>query len=143
MHPNRFSEPMVRLAQIVHLSCVEPNTFSKLTETSLHLTHITYEFHQVRPKRLPSLLHVRFKPCTYLASRKTLSTNRLKRASPWPTSPRVRSSTSKTILCTCYIQRKLFTYLASRLTLSPNGLKRASTSPTSPRSTIRSIQTNF
>ena len=74
-------EPVVRLAQIVHLSCVEPNTFSKLTETSLHLTHI-YDFHRVRPKRLPSLLHVRFKPCTYLASRLTLSTNELKRASP-------------------------------------------------------------
>ena len=43
-------EPMARLAQIVHLSCVEPNTFSKLTETSLHLTHITYEFHRVCPK---------------------------------------------------------------------------------------------
>ena len=43
-------EPVVRLAQIVHLSCVEPNTFSKLTKTSVHLTHVTYEFQQVRPK---------------------------------------------------------------------------------------------
>ena len=41
---------MVRLAQTVHLSCIEANTFSKLTETSLHLTHVTYEFHRVRPK---------------------------------------------------------------------------------------------
>ena len=73
-----ISGPMVHLAQIVHLSCVEPNTFSKLTKTSLHLTHITYEFHRVRPKQLLSLLHVRFKPCTYLASRLTLSTNGLK-----------------------------------------------------------------
>ena len=70
-------EPMLCLAQVVHLSCVEPNTFSKLTETSLHLTHI-YEFHRVRPKRLSSLLHVQFKPCTYLASRLTLSPNGLK-----------------------------------------------------------------
>ena len=41
---------MVRLAEIVHLSCIETNTFSKLTKTSLHLTHVTYEFHLVRPK---------------------------------------------------------------------------------------------
>ena len=41
---------MVRLAQTVHLSCFETNTFSKLTETSLHLTHVTYEFHRVCPK---------------------------------------------------------------------------------------------
>ena len=77
-----ISERMVRLAQILHLSCIESNTFSKLNETSLHLTHVTYEFQQVRLKRLLSQLHVRFKPCNYLASRLTLSTNGLKRASP-------------------------------------------------------------
>ena len=48
--PKLISEPMVRLAQTVHLSCVETNTFSKLTKTCLHLTHVTYEFHRVRPK---------------------------------------------------------------------------------------------
>jgi hypothetical protein len=41
---------MVRSAQIVHLSCAEINTISKQTETSFHLTHITYEFEQVCPK---------------------------------------------------------------------------------------------
>ena len=41
---------MVRLAQTVHLSCIETNIFSELTETSLHLTHVTYEFDRLRPK---------------------------------------------------------------------------------------------
>jgi hypothetical protein len=35
------SEPMVRLAQTVHLSCVEINTISKWTEASFYLTHVT------------------------------------------------------------------------------------------------------
>jgi len=42
-----YIEPMVRLAHIVHLSCVEINTISKQTETSFHFTHVTYEYHQV------------------------------------------------------------------------------------------------
>jgi hypothetical protein len=33
-------EPMVHLAQTVHLSCVEMNTFSKWTEMSFHLTRV-------------------------------------------------------------------------------------------------------
>jgi hypothetical protein len=42
----------------------------------------------VCPKWIPSLLRVRLKLCSYLASRLTLSPNRPKRASIWPTSPR-------------------------------------------------------
>ena len=37
---NEF-DPMVRLAHIVHLSCVEINTISKQTEMSFHFTHVT------------------------------------------------------------------------------------------------------
>ena len=33
-------EPMVRLAQTVHLSCAQINTISKQTKTSFHLSHI-------------------------------------------------------------------------------------------------------
>jgi hypothetical protein len=36
-----ISEPMVRLAQTMHLSCVEIKTISNLTKASFHLTHIT------------------------------------------------------------------------------------------------------
>jgi hypothetical protein len=34
-------EPMVRLAQTLHLSCTDTNTISKRTETRFHMTHIT------------------------------------------------------------------------------------------------------
>jgi hypothetical protein len=40
------------------------------------------------PKMIPSLWSVRPKPCTYLASRLTLSPNIPQWASTWPTSPR-------------------------------------------------------
>jgi len=36
-----ISEPMVHLAQIVHLSCIETNTIPKQTESRLHLTNVT------------------------------------------------------------------------------------------------------
>ena len=45
-----ISEPMVCLVQTVHLSCVKISTISKRTETSLHLSLVSYEYHQVRPK---------------------------------------------------------------------------------------------
>ena len=34
-------EPMVRLAQIMHLSCTDINTVSKRKEVGFHMTHIT------------------------------------------------------------------------------------------------------
>jgi hypothetical protein len=36
-----ISEPMVRLAQTVHLACTNANTVSKRTEMRFHMTHIT------------------------------------------------------------------------------------------------------
>jgi hypothetical protein len=36
-----ISEPIARLAQIVHLFGVEINTFSKQTEASFYLTYVT------------------------------------------------------------------------------------------------------
>jgi hypothetical protein len=36
-----ISEPMLRLAQTVHLSCFEINIISKWTEVTFHLMHIT------------------------------------------------------------------------------------------------------
>jgi hypothetical protein len=50
-----ISEPMVRLAQTMHLSCTDTKTISKWTETRFHMTHIIEEFHRVHPKRLLSL----------------------------------------------------------------------------------------
>jgi hypothetical protein len=74
--------------QTMHLPCVEVNTVSKRIETSFHLNHVMYEFQRVCPKHFLSLWYVRPKPCTYLASRLTLSPNETKQASTWPMSPR-------------------------------------------------------
>ena len=46
-----ISEPLVRLAQSVHLSCSNTNTVSKRKEAGFHMTHVTKEFHRMRPKR--------------------------------------------------------------------------------------------
>jgi hypothetical protein len=82
-----ISEPKVRLAQIVHLSCTDTNTISKGTKTRFHVTYVTLEYHRVCPKWFQSLLYVHHKPCTYLASRLALSPNRLHWASTWASSP--------------------------------------------------------
>jgi hypothetical protein len=76
-------EPMLRLAQTIHLPCVEINTILKWIERSFQLTHITKEYHQLRPKWFSNLWYVLRKSCTYLASRLTLSPNRLKWSSTW------------------------------------------------------------
>jgi hypothetical protein len=67
-------------------SCTYTNTISKCTEMIFHITHVTYEFHQVRSKRFLSLLYVRREPCTYCASRLALSPNGPKPASTWVSS---------------------------------------------------------
>jgi hypothetical protein len=36
-----ISEPVVHLAQIVHLSCTNANTVSKWTEMRYHMTHVS------------------------------------------------------------------------------------------------------
>jgi hypothetical protein len=36
-----ISEPVVRLAQSMHLSCTDTNTVSKPTETRFDMTHVT------------------------------------------------------------------------------------------------------
>ena len=36
-----ISEPMVRLAETVHLSYTKTNTISKWTEMRFHMTHVT------------------------------------------------------------------------------------------------------
>jgi hypothetical protein len=135
--PKMISKPMVRSAQTVHLSCSEINTISKWTDMSVHLTHITKEYHQVGPKQFLSLLHVWRNSCNYLAPRLTLSPNGLKRAFIWPTSH--RSTIGECPIDLWYVQRKPHTYLALRLTLSPNGPKRVSSWPTSLRSSIGSM----
>ena len=42
--------PVVCSAQTVHLCCVNISTISKRTQTSIHLSLVTKEYHRVRPK---------------------------------------------------------------------------------------------
>jgi hypothetical protein len=90
-------EPMVRLMQIVHLSCTDINTVSKWPKTRFHTTHVNYEFHWVRPQLFMSLWYLQCISCTYLFSRLALSPNGLNRAPPDPRHLEVPSGASKTI----------------------------------------------
>jgi hypothetical protein len=86
-----ISDPTVCLAQTMHLSWTDSNTISKCTKTRFHMTHVSLEFHWVRPKWFLRLGYVRHKPCTYLVSRLAKSSKRLNRASTWASS--LRSTT--------------------------------------------------
>jgi hypothetical protein len=137
-------EPVVRLAETVHLSSTKITTISKRTQRSFQLSLITKEYHRVRPQWFQSLWYVWGKPCTCIALTITVSPNRPKRDSTWPTSPRSSMGCIQNdFWALWYIQREPCTYLASRLALSPNGPKQASTWASSPRSTIGCIQNDF
>jgi hypothetical protein len=113
-----ISMTMVCSVQSVHLSCTDSNTISKQTKTRLHMTQVTYEFHQVRPKLFMSLWYIQCKPCTYIASRLALSRTRPNRAPPDPRHLGVPSGASKTIYEPMYVWHKPSTYLTPMLTLS-------------------------
>jgi hypothetical protein len=70
-----ISEPVVRSAQTVHLSCVKISTISKWTESNFHLSLVTSEYHRVLPKGFLRLCFVWCELCTYLAQTLTLSPN--------------------------------------------------------------------
>jgi hypothetical protein len=76
-----ISKPLVCLLQTEHLSCTGTNTVAKWTKTRFHMTHVSLEFHRVRPKQFLRQWYVRHKPCTCLSSRLALSLDRLNRAS--------------------------------------------------------------
>jgi hypothetical protein len=87
VHPKWFYELVVCSAQTVHLSCFNISTIPKWTKSGIHLSFITKEYYWVRQKWFLSLRYVWRKPCTYLASTPTLSSNGPKGYSTWPTSP--------------------------------------------------------
>jgi hypothetical protein len=87
---------MVRSVQTARLSSTDTNTVSDQTKIKFHMTHVTYEFHQVRPKLFMSLWYVQCKPCNYLVLRLALSPNRPNRAPPDPRHLGVASGVCKT-----------------------------------------------
>jgi hypothetical protein len=81
-----ISEPMVHLAQTVHPSCVKISTISKRTELSLEPRQLVVPSSASKMisepvVRLAQTMH-------YLPPTLTLSLNRKKRDSTWPTPPR-------------------------------------------------------
>jgi hypothetical protein len=136
-----ISKPTVHLAQTMHRSCTDTNAVSKRKEVRLHMTHITKEFHQVCPKRYPSLWYVRHKSCTYLEPRLAQSPNGPKWAFIWTSSPRgTIGYIQNDFLSRWYIWSKPYTNLAPTLILSPKRNKWDFTWPTSPWSSIGCVQ---
>jgi hypothetical protein len=72
----------------MHQSCVKISTISKWTKTCFHSSHVTLEYHRVRPNQFLILRYLWHKPCTYHASKWALSPNRPKQASTWASPPR-------------------------------------------------------
>ena len=123
-----ISEHMVHSIQTVHLSCIKISTIYEQTKPSFHLSPLTYEYHRVHPKWFLSLWCIRHKPCTYLASKLTLSPNSPKQDSIWHMSSR------SSIMCVqidfwAYgtVHANCASYLRSRLARYVNRPNRAST----------------
>ena len=66
------SQPMVRQAQTVYLSCTKTSSISKENEVRFYMTHIIQVFHQVLSNRFLSIWYVPCNSCTYLSSRLAL-----------------------------------------------------------------------
>jgi hypothetical protein len=103
----------------LHLSCTDTNTISKWTKTRFHMTHVTLEFHWVRPKWFLRLWYVRYKPCTYLTSRLAISLNGLDRGSTWASSARSRDE-NDTDIFRPYSRPNSFREVLIRLYSSPD-----------------------
>jgi hypothetical protein len=128
----------------MHISCTNTNTntLNGLT-MRFHMTQLTLEFHRVRLKWFPSPWYIRYKSCTYLASRLVVSPNGSNRASTWAYHLGELSVVFKTTSNPMVRLAQQFTNLAPILTLSLNRLKWDSTWPTSPRCSIRCVQNIF
>jgi hypothetical protein len=138
-----ISEAMVCLVQTVDLSCIETNTSSKWTKTIVYMTHVTKEFHRVRPKRFLKLWYIWCKLWIYLAPILTLSQTDWNEILHDPRHLGVPSGASKMIPNLRYVWRKPCIYLESSLALFPIEPKWASIWASAPRSIIRCVQNDF
>jgi hypothetical protein len=134
-----ISEPTVRSAQTMQLSCVKISTISKHTKMSIHLS----------PSPRSTIGCVQNDFCAYVTLAQTLHPSCVTISS--------MSKQTKTSIHVClvtweyhwvrpkwfsswwYVRRKPCTYLASRLALSLNRLKQVTTCASSHRSTIGCI----
>jgi hypothetical protein len=86
--PTMISEPMVHSVQTAHLYCTDTNIFSKQTKNDIPLEPRHLGVPSGASKTILSLGYIRWKSCTYLASKLALSPNRLKQVSTRALSPR-------------------------------------------------------
>jgi hypothetical protein len=134
---------MVRLAQTVHLSYTKSNTISKRTKSRFYMTHVTLEFHRVRPKWFMGLWYVWCKLWIYLAWL-TQSPNAPKRDSTWPTRHLgVPSGASKMISELTVRSAQTVRLSWIKISTISKRPKRGSIWALSPRSTIRCVQNDF
>jgi hypothetical protein len=135
-------DPMVRSAQTTHL--VKISTISKQTKTSIHLSLVTLEFHQVCPIWF-------FEPMAHSVQIVHLYSTNTKNVYKWTEMrfhmthlPRSSIGYIQDDFPSLWnIRHKPRNYLASRLALSPNELKQASTWASSPRSIVGCVQNDF
>jgi hypothetical protein len=85
---------MVCSVQTVLQPCTDTNTISKWTKTRFHTTHVTYEFHRVRPKLFMTYGTFNADHAPIFCS--TIS-KRTKQISARPSSPRSTAGASKMI----------------------------------------------
>jgi hypothetical protein len=139
-----ISDPIVRLAQTVHLSCSDPNTIyetdqNEIPQESRHLGVPSALSKTISKPMVGSAQTV------HLSSVKTSTMSKQTKTSFHMTHIALEFHwvCPKQFLSLCYIWRKLCTHLASRLALSPNAQKQASTWASLFRSTIGCVQNDF
>jgi hypothetical protein len=138
-----ISEPMVRVAQTMHLSSVYIITITKWTQTSFHLRLITYRYHWVLPKQFMSRWYLWRKSWPILHWHKQCLQTDHNKIPHDRSHLGVPSGVSKWFSSLWYVWHKQCTYLASRLALCLNGWEWTSNWASSPRSTIGCIQNDF
>ena len=114
-----------------------------MDRTRFHMTHVTKDYHRVRPKRYLSLWYVWRKPCTYLALTLTPSPNGPNEIPHDPRHLADRSVASKTISePVVHLAQTVHLSYINTNTISKQ-TERDSTWPTSPRSSIGCVQNDF
>ena len=137
-----ISEPMVRLAQTVHLSWVKIRTISKRNKTSFHLSFVTTKYHRVRSKRYLSLWYIWRKPCTYVALTLTPSPNGSNEIPHDPCQLGVPSGASKMISEPMVCSQTVHLYCTNTNTISKR-TERDSSWSMSTRSSIGFVQNDI
>jgi hypothetical protein len=134
---------MVRFAETVHPSCVKISTISKWSETSIHLSLITYEPSGASKMIFEPMVH--FAQTTHLSCTDTnnVSKHTEMRFHMTHVTKKFHLVRPNWFMSLWYFWRKSCTYLASRIAISANRLNRASTWASPPRSCIRCIQNDF